>query len=321
MATVDPLQLAAAAYTADRWEDEDWRQFGRDTGTSDMLNAHPRLYRSLSFGDPDYPDATFSILGQLLTEATEPHSGEAGRMELLADSMPELPDWVIDNAPVRTKRLFTTYLAERDASEIPSIWKSVDESKKTDALPPLAGTADSDPLVNECARDQKGLFDPLGSPAITPSAQAQVSDDKRSIFIVHGHDISSMNSIRTLVHRSTGVMPTSLAEEPGRGKTIIEKFEEHGSTSSFVIVLLSPDDVGQTQVDSELNREPKPRARQNVILELGYFVGKIGRENIVVMNGGVEKPSDLAGLSYIAYPGDNWMYELHSELAAAALTR
>lgn len=123
-----------------------------------MLNAHPRLYRSLSFGDPDYPDATFSILGQLLTEATEPHSGEAGRMELLADSMPELPDWVIDNAPVRTKRLFTTYLAERDASEIPSVWKSVDESKETDALPPLAGTADSDPLVNECARDQKGLL-------------------------------------------------------------------------------------------------------------------------------------------------------------------
>ena len=115
-------------------------------------------------------------------------------------------------------------------------------------------------------------------------------------------------------------MPISLAEEPGRGRTIIEKFEEYGSTSSFVIVLLSPDDVGQTQVDSELNVEPKPRARQNVILELGYFIGKIGRENIVVMNGGVEKPSDLAGLSYIAYPGDNWKYELHSELAAVSLT-
>ena len=320
MATVDPLQLAAAAYTADRWEDEDWRQFGRDTGTSDMLNAHPRLYSSLSFGDPDYPDATLSILGQLLAEATEPNSGEAGRMELLADSMPELPEWITNNAPARTKRLFTTYLAERDASEIPSVWKSVEESEESDVLPPLVDTADSDHLANGPTQDQEVLSEPLGFPAKNPFTQAQVADNARSIFIVHGHDISSMNSIRTLVHRSTGVMPISLAEEPGRGRTIIEKFEEYGSTSSFVIVLLSPDDVGQTQVDSELNVEPKPRARQNVILELGYFIGKIGRENIVVMNGGVEKPSDLAGLSYIAYPGDNWKYELHSELAAVSLT-
>lgn len=320
MATIDPLKLAAAAYTADRWEDEDWRQFGRETGTSDILNAHPRLYRSLSFGDPDYPDATLSILGQLLAEATEPNSGEAGRMELLADSMPELPAWITNNAPARTKRLFTTYLAERDASEIPSVWKSVDQSEESHMLLPLVDTADSHPLVDEHAHDQAVPFDPLGFPAKTPFTQVQATDNARSIFIVHGHDIPSMNSIRTLVHRSTGVMPTSLAEEPGRGRTIIEKFEEYGSTSSFVIVLLSPDDVGQTQGDSKLNVEPNPRARQNVILELGYFIGKIGRENIVVMNGGVEKPSDLAGLSYIAYPGDNWMYELHNELAAVSLT-
>jgi hypothetical protein len=79
-------------------------------------------------------------------------------------------------------------------------------------------------------------------------------------------------------------MPFSLAEKAGRGQTIIEKFETFGVAASFVIVLLTPDDVGQTIGNHQAGTKPNARARQNVVLELGYFIGKIGRENIVVVD-------------------------------------
>ena len=141
-----------------------------------------------------------------------------------------------------------------------------------------------------------------------------------NLFIVHGHDEAARDSIRIYVHKLTGVMPISLAEEPGRGKTIMEKFETYGTAASFVIVLLTPDDVGQTVADRDAGTTPNFRARQNVVLELGYFIGKIGRDNIVVVNKDVERPSDLAGLSYVEYPGSNWKDDLRVELHAAALT-
>ncbi|AOX67847.1 hypothetical protein BJK06_15045 [Curtobacterium sp. BH-2-1-1] len=139
------------------------------------------------------------------------------------------------------------------------------------------------------------------------------------MFIVHGHDDAALNSIRIFVHKHTGIMPTSLAEEAGRGQTIIEKFETYGDATSFVIVLLTPDDVGQTIGNHQAGTEPNPRARQNVVLELGYFIGKIGRKNVVVVDADVERPSDLAGLSYVEYPGLNWKDALRTELVAAGL--
>lgn len=115
-------------------------------------------------------------------------------------------------------------------------------------------------------------------------------------------------------------MPTSLAEEAGNGATIIKKFESHGVKTSFAIVLLTPDDVGQTVAAQETGLAPNPRTRQNVVLELGYFIGKIGRKKIVAIDATVERPSDLAGLSYVKYPGDNWKDALRVELEAAGLT-
>lgn len=104
MPRVDPLQNAIAAYAADKWSDTNWRVFGRETGTSDIIDGHPRLYRSLGFGDDDYPDAAAEVVRQILaSEAVEDDSGEAGRMGLFADSMPDLPTWTESSAPARTR--------------------------------------------------------------------------------------------------------------------------------------------------------------------------------------------------------------------------
>ncbi|MCS5524704.1 nucleotide-binding protein [Curtobacterium flaccumfaciens pv. oortii] len=330
MARPDPLQAAAGYYAAERWEDSHWRQFGRETGTSDILSSHPRLYRSLSFGDDDYPDAALEALGRVLDEGVEDRGNEAERMDLLADSMPDLPSWVNEHAPNRTKRLFQDYLDARDPSEIPSLW-----SGGGAADPP----ADSPPAMSFDARftppndpwdvpSSPAVFDKAANTAPTDSsrtvepepAEPLAAPAERSIFIVHGHDESAMNSIRVYVTRETKILPISLAEEASEGQTIIEKFEAYGERSSYVIVLLTPDDVGQTIAEHDAGDHPRPRARQNVVLELGYFIGKIGRKNIVVVNADVERPSDLGGLGYVQYPGSNWKDDLRTELKAAGLT-
>ena len=332
MAKIDPLQSAAAAYTVAQWGEGDWRQFGRDTGTSDILTGHYRLYRSLSFGDADYADAALEVIGRVLDEAVEEGSGEKGRMELLVDSMEDLPTWVAANAPPRTKRLFDDYIAARDLSEIPGPWISnhyvavtpweqypTEPDSFAGGLNPwdVPGTRIVEPEFVEPAAHVLQLARPAeAGPVVSPVNQA---DSLPKIFIVHGHDEAALNSIRIYVHKHTRVMPISLAEEPGQGKTIIEKFEAQGAEASYVIVLLTPDDVGHTVAAQQAAETPNPRARQNVVLELGYFIGKIGRDKIVVVDANVERPSDLEGLSYVEYPGANWKDDLRVELVAAGL--
>jgi predicted nucleotide-binding protein len=341
MARPDPLAAAFGYYAAEQWGESGWRQFGRETGTSDILSVHPRLYRSLSFGDDDYADAALDVAGLVLEEGVGEEANEAERMSLIAEAIPDLPTWIAENAPARTKKLFREYLDARDPSEIPVEWSG--SSVGVTPLESSPSPAPSRPLVSvdelfpwdDPAAPSEPVFVPFGidepshSP-LEPEAQAPVLDlvtqenDAASapkIFIVHGHDEAALNSVRVYVFRETGIMPTSLAEEASVGQTIIEKFESYGAKTTYVIVLLTPDDVGQTVTDHDAGKRPNPRARQNVVLELGYFIGVIGRKNIVVVNADVERPSDLAGVGYVQYPGTNWKDDLRKELIAARLTK
>ena len=93
--------------------------------------------------------------------------------------------------------------------------------------------------------------------------------------------------------------PTILHEQPNRGRTIIEKFEEYAAASSIVLVLLTPDDLAASASDPD---ETKYRARQNVIFELGFFLGRLGRDSgrvILLHKGPIELPSDISGVVYI----------------------
>jgi predicted nucleotide-binding protein len=138
------------------------------------------------------------------------------------------------------------------------------------------------------------------------------------IFVVHGHDEEVKQAVaRTL--ETLGLEPIILHEQPDKGRTIIEKFSDYAEISSFAVVLLSPDDLAFPK-----NEEPenvRPRARQNVILELGFFLGKLGRDRVLVLykeTPDFDMPSDYAGVLYIPYDsGGRWRYGLGRELGEA----
>lgn len=342
MAATDPLLLAALEYILDRWSETDWKDFARKTGTLDIITGHERLLRSLSWNDPDYPQATTHVLNQVLSESVEPRSGEAGRMQIIAESMPDLPEWIQHHAPIRVRTSFAKYFLARASSEVPAEWREAgsiplpdiskvdpqpkhggSSAKIRTGLPTVPPTAIIQPTpVATTATTGKRPTGTVPFPGAQANASIPVPAAKGAIFMVHGHDTDGMNSVRIYVQNRTNVMPVSLAELPGKGQTIIEKFENQGEKAAYVIVMMSADDVGQSNRDAkDPDVDPAPRARQNVILELGYFYARLGRDKVLVMvDPSVEKPSDLAGVSYIEYPGENWMDRLHDELKEAGLT-
>ncbi|GAB3640109.1 TIR domain-containing protein [Spirosoma arcticum] len=138
--------------------------------------------------------------------------------------------------------------------------------------------------------------------------------DKTKVFIVHGHaDLAKVSVARTI--EQFGLKAIILHEQANGGKTVIEKFESNSADVGFAVVILTNDDDGKAKAETEY----KARSRQNVILELGYFIGKLGREKVVPLyEEGVELPSDLAGIVYT--PLDNggaWKYQLGKELKNA----
>lgn len=149
---------------------------------------------------------------------------------------------------------------------------------------------------------------------------ALASDRKTSpeqlcaVFIIHGRDDGTKETVARFIER-LGLKPIILHEEPNQGQTIIEKFEQHAEVA-FAIALLTPDDTGGL---AEEEQSHKPRARQNVIFELGYFTGKLGRQGVCALTKGpVEIPSDYYGVLYIPFEESGaWKMALVRELKTA----
>ena len=154
-----------------------------------------------------------------------------------------------------------------------------------------------------------------------PKSTTSVDQDNKltnnnEIFIIHGRDNETKEAVaRFLEHLN--LKPIILHEQSNQGRTIIEKFEQHAQVR-FAVALLTPDDVGALQEDM---RNWEFRARQNVIFEFGYFIGRLGRNQVcALIKGDVEVPSDYAGVVYI--PMDDaggWKMGLVKELKDAGI--
>ena len=155
-----------------------------------------------------------------------------------------------------------------------------------------------------------------GINTMSSNTSERIFGDK--IVIVHGHDEAAKHKIARFID-DLDLTATILDEQPSRGQTIIDKFEEHADKAGFAIVLLTADDVGAPK---EKLDNPEPRARQNVILELGYFLCGLGRERVrILYEEGVELPSDIYGLSYVQMAkGGGWKLELAQEMASVGIS-
>ena len=132
------------------------------------------------------------------------------------------------------------------------------------------------------------------------------------VFIVHGHDSGARETVARFLEKM-GFQAIILHEQANQGRTVIEKVEANGDVG-FAVVLLTPDDVGCAK-----GGEPEPRARQNVLLELGYFIGRLGRAKVCALKRGeLEIPSDFAGVVWEKMDNNSgWKLALARELKAA----
>jgi predicted nucleotide-binding protein len=127
----------------------------------------------------------------------------------------------------------------------------------------------------------------------TIEPQRRTTNMKKQLFIVHGRDTAPAFELQRLLEKELKLDSVLLRDEPHSGRTIIEKLEDK-SNVDYAFVILTPDDVGALKTE-----KLKDRARQNVVLELGMFAGKIGRDKVcILLKGNIELPSDMHGIGY-----------------------
>lgn len=158
------------------------------------------------------------------------------------------------------------------------------------------------------------LYQEPASPAAPTPDRNIARGPKSRVFIVHGHDDAAKEAVARFVERLR-LDPIILHEKPTAGRTIMEKLEHYGVVD-FAVVLLTPDDIGAAKSDSASLR---PRARQNVVLELGFFIGLLGRAHVCALHkGGLELPTDFVGVGYVAMDdAGGWKSLLARELREA----
>jgi predicted nucleotide-binding protein len=154
------------------------------------------------------------------------------------------------------------------------------------------------------------------SPKTSDTKREMTSGDSRKVFVVHGHDNEAKETVARFIDR-LGLVPIVLHEQANSGRTVIEKFETY-SDVAFAVILLTPDDVGAPASEQ---KDLRQRARQNVIMELGYFLGKLGRSRVCALHKrGVEIPSDYQGVVYVELDtAGAWRTRLAQELVESKM--
>ena len=146
-----------------------------------------------------------------------------------------------------------------------------------------------------------------------PKAVPTPNLDKTKVFIVHGHDDAAKLEVARFVEK-IGFNPIIIHEQASSSRTIIEKIESY-SDVGFGIVIYTPCDVGAKSSDPT---KTMGRARQNVVFEHGFLIGKLNRKNVcALVKGDVETPNDISGIVYTSMDYGNWQIALAKELRAS----
>jgi predicted nucleotide-binding protein len=214
----------------------------------------------------------------------------------------------------------------------PSVWYSGMDEAKSNRECFDSGLNESEVLLKRFIQELELFEDSDASVAPSRVTEKRQRHWVGKVFVVHGHDEKLKLQVARFLEK-LDLQPIILHEQADQGQTIIEKFEKH-SDVSFAVVLLTPDDVGGKlngkamkesfgffRSDVEGESSLKTRARQNVIFEFGYFLGKLGRANVCGLYcEGVELPSDYSGVLYTKVDHEGaWQFKLVKELKAAGL--
>lgn len=149
---------------------------------------------------------------------------------------------------------------------------------------------------------------------IEPTKDVIVRDARR-IFLVHGHDEPAREEVREYL-AGHGLEVIVLQDQPNKSRTVIEKFEANADVD-YAVILFTPDDVGRK---ADQASKEQMRARQNVVFELGFFIGKLGREKVCLLyKTDTEIPSDLHGVTYTSLDTASWRKDLRRELIEAGI--
>jgi hypothetical protein len=153
----------------------------------------------------------------------------------------------------------------------------------------------------------------LDTGALAPPAAPLSRERSRDVFMVHGHEHGLKNTVARFIGE-LGLKPVILHERADDGATIIQKLEDQVEPG-FAVVLCTADD-NCCALASNLSAELKPRPRQNVVLELGYFLGKLGRSGVcAIVDPNIELPSDFDGVLFA--PRSEWQQKLYDRLSSA----
>ena len=187
------------------------------------------------------------------------------------------------------------------------------------------------PRSNESDYRASRLSSDLAADLRNPAASVADPESEHSVFLVHGHDHAFREEVETHLDQ-LGIRPVVLSKVGGPSRSLFQKFETLARKARFAIVLLSADDFGASRsqyehVDLGGTKTLKYRARENVILELGFFYGRLGWERVFVVAKPApevwpdfERPSDLAGIVFVEAATEyDWRFELTSSLVGAGL--
>lgn len=227
-----------------------------------------------------------------------------------AELDPEIPDGFLHNVPPRAREAFWKGLAKdgftvRDGEVLRGAAPAGARPGESAPKPTHGG----DPEPNG-----EGRAGASASPA--PSAISSSAAPPPKVFLVHGRDDGAKYEVAHYLLR-LGLDPVILHEKANGGRTLITKFREEADGAAFAVVLMTPDDVGSLREAGST----EPRARQNVVFELAYFIGKLGPERVcALVSPGVARPSDFEGVVYVQFSRESpWRNDLAREMHAAGI--
>lgn len=146
--------------------------------------------------------------------------------------------------------------------------------------------------------------------------EENVSESSRNVFIVHGRDELNTLKLEKILRERWNLIPIVLREEAGKGRTLIEKFEQEALKAKYAFVIFTPDDL------VEVSGGKYAQARPNAVFELGWFYGKLGRARVCILfKSGTKIHSDLDGISRIEFNNDvtEKLIEIEKELKEVRL--